>query len=132
MIPLGLTLFAELGCRGEALVGVDNGPRTHRGEVSPLGGPCDGAGDGSDEAACDDCRACAASERCTSETAQCDADPDCVQLRDCIEACDELPGCTDECVVDWPEGAVHLTAVRDCALCECMSDCGATEACLGL
>ena len=129
---LALVLAVELGCTGESVIGVHHGPPTHRGEVTPLGGPCDGAAETESDADCLDCRACAVSERCTTETAQCDAQPACVALRDCRQECADDDDCADACSTQWPAGAPYLEAIDDCAQCECMSDCGATEACLGL
>jgi hypothetical protein len=125
-LGLVLALAGQVGCQGDALIGADQGPRGRRAELSPLGGPCDG------EKHCDSCRACAAGERCTTEVAQCNAIPACVELVQCLEGCGGDDGCAAKCNADGAAGLGYQEAIEDCVRCECMSDCHLTESCLGI
>ena len=59
---------------------------------------------------------------CDTAMNACFANPDCVGLYECLQACTNS-GCETGCYTQWPNGVATATAVYDCATASCPNDC---------
>ena len=83
--------------------------------------PCDLQGQ------CNLCVACAVSPSgsCYDEVQACQSNPDCAELRSCLDGCGQDQICKDDCRDDYPPVINQLQLqIPKCALCEaCVNDC---------
>jgi hypothetical protein len=125
-------VMAAAGCADEE-ADSDPGAGGQTASSSSTGGT--GAG-GSAEGACDGlgscpaCQACAydAGGGCEGAVEGCIQNPDCVELNDCMTDCvgDDsslFDGCRSECNSAHPRGESDYSAVLDCVVSVCGSDC---------
>lgn len=87
-------------------------------------GPCDVG----------NCSACLNGEcavnACVVQIDECMSDPECVDLRDCLEGCSEDGVCMQQCKQTYPAGVAPLLAMEQCLFCEsCPGDCGTSPIC---
>jgi hypothetical protein len=88
------------------------------------GGTCDGTGD------CNTCAACAEQGSCADFTSACSANPDCVNLANCVYACVDSQ-CVSDCYATYPGGDPDFTDYDTCVTCSaCFNDCGGANICL--
>lgn len=112
--------FGEAVCGGSC-VDVSNDPNNCGG----CGDTC-AAGDECWDAQCSGpaaCDTCVAGEPavCDPLTAQCDANPECGALNNCVGACGSNQTCVNDCVNMHPDGLADLQDVITC-LCDACSD----------
>ncbi|MEZ4475563.1 MAG: LDL receptor domain-containing protein [bacterium] len=96
------------------------------GECVPEGWTCDGDRDcatGADERNCQTCDSCIVAH-CTPEHQQCQANPACVQLLRCRNACGQDQACRYQCDAYAGTGRGDLDAVFACARRRCDAPCG--------
>lgn len=74
--------------------------------------------------ACDTC----AKQNCCQQIIDCDNEPDCRALQDCIEPCDQNDfSCIGLCQLAHPNGSDALLAVGSCVGSKCKADCPPPE-----
>ena len=71
---------------------------------------------------CFDCQVCSAMGPCKPENDACVANPECVELADCINGCQDQ-FCVDDCVLAHPEGVDDLNAYLLCLDAQCNQAC---------
>lgn len=87
------------------------------------GGTCDGTGD------CNACTTCAQNDPCANETNACSANPDCVNLLNCVYTCADQQ-CITDCYATYPAGDPDFTNYDSCVTCSaCYNDCGGVNFC---
>lgn len=100
------------------------GPVLPPGQVG--GGFCDQQDD------CDACRACSQApfEQCNRLALDCEAQPECPALAECLERCaTDDSDCVRACVVDHPSGREPLIDLVLCHVCDaCLRDCAVHSA----
>jgi hypothetical protein len=62
-------------------------------------------------------------DSCCLEIGQCEGDPACAALSDCVGACGGDAACVNQCVNAHPTGLDKLKAVLSCDASHCASDC---------
>lgn len=93
------------------------------------GGTAEGSGGGGGGAntpvACQDCRANAAKGSCSAAMAECQANPSCVGLDQCLTfTCDGPEAdCYETCVAANPAGKAPYDAAKSCLECEACPQC---------
>jgi hypothetical protein len=79
---------------------------------------CDQSGD------CASCATCAITADCGQQYAQCQANPDCNSIVQCVTGCGTDAGCVQDCASQSPGGAADFEPLAACVLCDaCPSDC---------
>lgn len=136
---------AAIGCTSLALVlacgdkGDDNGGNDLPGRSSSSSGDsgqkdppdsstsldCTGRAKVDDRPACDTC----AKQNCCRQITDCDDEPDCRALQDCIAPCDQEDiFCILLCQQTHPNGSDALLAVGNCAKSKCGTECPSPDA----
>ena len=91
-----------------------------------------GSSECDEEADCEACQTCSFDSVCTTQAAECAAEPECLSLNDCANACPARDdACVQACVDANPSGVDPLVALIDCVYCDaCLVTCdGAAAAC---
>jgi hypothetical protein len=88
------------------------------------GGPatsCDQSGD------CGSCASCAiTSSDCGPQMSQCQANPECFSIVQCVSGCGVNADCVQGCAAESPGGAADFEPLATCVMCDaCPSDCSA-------
>lgn len=81
---------------------------------------------------CSACQTCAFDADCSAEAADCTAEPECLSLNECTNACAAYDdACIQACVDANPNGVDPLSALIDCVYCDaCYVTCdGISGAC---
>jgi hypothetical protein len=83
------------------------------------------------EADCQDCQTCAFDSLCMTQYADCQAEPQCIALDECVSACREGDdACVQACVDANPNGADPLLALLECIFCDaCYVTCDGASNC---